>query len=213
MHNGNCEVCPKETIFDSSARRCIPKTSPKQASKGASVKGGKGPEADAKGRRIGGDVKDSKKDDMGQNFLYGGFDVMTDKPPQPVVIEIWVKQKVRRLGKSSKKGNKWSKKGKNRRKLVKKTSETNNYNKDERKLKRRKKKKGKKGRKSKNKGGIIIERALEPNQFNSTEEKGVTYWKSNVTFKAPLWPNSKFDIKIKAKTEDPKFSKNYKIMN
>jgi len=49
--------------------------------------------------------------------------------------------------------------------------------------------------------------------FESAEEKGVTTWRANVTFKTPLWSNAKFDIKINAKAEDAKLSSGYRIEN
>lgn len=56
-HKGKCVKCTKDEIYDSSAKRCIPKINPKKTenSGDGSIHGGAGPKADAKGRRIGKD--------------------------------------------------------------------------------------------------------------------------------------------------------------
>lgn len=103
-HKGKCVKCGKEEIFDSSAKRCIPKINPKKSENaGGAISGGAGPKAAKKGRRVGKDKSLNKKDqDDAQDFLYGGFDVVSNSTPVPVMIEIVVTQKIRRLKKSKK---------------------------------------------------------------------------------------------------------------
>jgi len=62
--------------------------------------------ADKKGRRVGKDKKGAKGKTVQQDFLYGGFDVVTNRSPVPVMLEIVVNQKTRRLGKKKRKGKK-----------------------------------------------------------------------------------------------------------
>jgi hypothetical protein len=216
MHNGKCEKCDDDTIFDSSARRCIPKINPKRdESKGGAVTGAMATALDKSGRKIGKDKSLDKGDPNAkdqQDFLYGGFDLVTDKPPVPVMIEIMVKQQVRRLNSKNKSKRK-------RRKLEEESSDSTDASTtdskvddtQDRQLRRRKRKSKGKSSSPADKGATKIVKPVDPQDYTSTEEKGVTTWRTNITFKAALWPNSKFDIKIKANAQDAKMSKHYKI--
>lgn len=124
------------------------------------------------------------------------------------MLEIVISQKVRRLGKTKR----------SKKKKVRRLEEDGKEDKEEKKdkedaSKERQLKKKKKKSKGKSKNKTIINRPVAADEYESSEEKGVTTWRANVSFKTALWSSAKFDIKIKAKAEKATESANYRIEN